>query len=117
MPFLRLMLRAGARHRWRSWLALTLLTAVVVGLVLAGAATARRTATAFPRFEAAHGYDAFFYSVDPVPRVASLPEVASVTRLLAPAVGAPRCACHPISANDFSIDEVPPAQLTRWSSW
>ncbi len=113
MPFLRLMLRAGARHRWRSWLALTLVTAVVVGLVLAGAATARRTATAFPRFEAAHGYDAFFYSVDPVPRVASLPEVASVTRLLAPAVGAPRCACHPISANEFSIDEIPPAQLTQ----
>ena len=113
MPFLRLMLRAGARHRWRSWLALTLLTALVVGLVLAGAATARRTATAFPRFEAAHGYDAFFYSVDPVPRVASLPEVASVTRLLAPAVGAPTCACRPINVNDFSIDEVPPAQLTQ----
>ena len=81
VPFLRLMLRAGARHRWRSWLALALLTAVVVGLVLAGAATARRTATAFPRFEAAHGYDAFFYSAGSVPRVASLPEVASVTRL------------------------------------
>ncbi len=113
MPFLRLMLRAGARHRWRSWLALTLLTAVVVGLVLAGAATARRTATAFPRFEAAHGYDAFFYSAGPVPGVASLPDVASVTRLLAPAVGAPTCACHPINADDFSIDEVPPAQLTQ----
>ena len=27
--------------------------------------TARRTATAFPRFEAAHGYDTFFYSTDP----------------------------------------------------
>ena len=113
MSFLRLMLQTGARHRWRSWLALTLLTAVVVGLVLAGAATARRTATAFPRFEAAHGYDAFFYSAGPVPRVASLPEVASVTRLLAPAVGAPTCACSPINANDFSIDEVPPAQLTQ----
>ena len=81
--------------------------------MLAGAATARRTATAFPRFEAAHGYDAFFYSVDPVPRVASLPEVASVTRVVAPAVGAPTCACHPISGNDFSLDEVPPAQLTQ----
>ncbi len=113
MPFLRLMLRAGVRHRWRSWLALTLLIAVVVGLVLAGAATARRTATAFPRFEAAHGYDAFFYSAGPVPRAASLPEVASVTRLLAPAVGAPTCACQPINVNDFSIDEVPPAQLTQ----
>jgi len=107
------MLQAGARHRWRSWLALTLLTAVVVGLVLTGAATARRTATAFPRFEAAHGYDAFFYSANPVPRAASLPEVASVTRLVAPAIGAPTCACGPISVNDFSLDEVPPAQLTQ----
>src|ERR1700683_4843363 len=107
------MLQSGARNRWRSWLALTLLTAVVVGLVLAGAATARRTATAFPRFEAAHGYDAFFYSVGPVPRVASLPEVASVTPLRAPAVGAPTCACGPINGIDFSIDEVPSAQLTQ----
>ncbi len=113
MAFLRLMLQTGARHRWRSWLALTLLTAVVVGLVLAGAATARRTATAFPRFEADHGYDAFYYSAGPVPRVASLPEVASVTRLRAPAVGAPTCACRPINVNEFSIDEVPPAQLTK----
>ncbi|HXN63449.1 MAG TPA: FtsX-like permease family protein [Acidimicrobiales bacterium] len=113
MALLRLMLQSGARNRWRSWLALTLLTAVVVGLVLAGAATARRTATAFPRFEAAHGYDAFFYSVGPVPRVASLPEVASVTRLRAPAVGAPTCACGPINGIDFSIDEVPSAQLTQ----
>jgi len=30
------MLPAGARHRRRSWLALTLLTAIVVSLVLAG---------------------------------------------------------------------------------
>jgi ABC-type antimicrobial peptide transport system permease subunit len=113
VSFLRLMLQAGARHRWRSWLALTLLTTVVVGFVLAGASTARRTATAFPRFEVAHGYDAFYYSVGPAPRLASLPEVASATRLLAPAVGAPTCACRPINLNDFSIDEVPPAQLTQ----
>jgi ABC-type lipoprotein release transport system permease subunit len=107
------MLRAGARQRWRSWLALALLSAVVIGLVLAGAATARRTATAFPRFEAAHGYDAFFYSAGPVPRVTSLQDVTSVTRLLAPAAGPPTCAtCRPINANDFSVDEVPPAQLT-----
>ena len=113
MSFLRLMLQAGARHRWRSWLALTLLTAVVVGLVLTGAATARRTATAFPRFEAAHGYDAFFYSAGPVPRVASLPEVTSVTRIVAPAVGVPTCACRPINANEFSLEEVPPSQLNQ----
>ena len=113
MSFLRMMLKAGARHRWRSWLALTLLTAVVVGLVLAGAATARRTATAFPRFEAAHGYDAFFYSVQAVPRAASLPEVASVTRVVTPVSGPPTCACRPINVNDFALDEVSPARLTQ----
>ena len=112
MSFLRLMLQAGARHRWRSWLALAMLVALVVGLVLAGASTARRTATAFPRFEAAHGYDAFFYSLQPgapgrVPAGGRVGDAAP-----APAVGAPTCACRPINGNDFSIDEVPPARLT-----
>lgn len=39
-------LRAG----WRGWAALTLLTALSCGAVLAAAAGARRTDTAFPRF-------------------------------------------------------------------
>jgi ABC-type lipoprotein release transport system permease subunit len=111
VSFLRLMLQTGARQRWRSWLALTLLTALVVGLVLAGAATARRTATAFPRFEAAHGYDTFFYSLNPVPHADSLPSVASVTHITVPGTGAPTCSCRPIDLNDFSVDEVPPADL------
>src|SRR3984957_11926792 len=107
------MLQAGARQRWRSWLALALLTAIVVGLVLAGAATARRTATAFGGFEATHGYDVFFYTADRVPKAASLPGVASVTDARVPATGAPVCACRPIDENGFSLDEVPPGQLTR----
>jgi hypothetical protein len=71
---LRMLLWAGVRQRWRSWLALALLTAAVIGVVLAGAQTARRTATAFLRFEAAHGYDAFFYSTTPAPRLSKLPD-------------------------------------------
>ena len=55
---LSLLLRARFRHRWRSWLLLCLLIALVTGLVLAAAVAGRRTATAFPRYEAAHGYDA-----------------------------------------------------------
>ena len=99
-------------HRWRSWPALSLLTALVVGLVLAGASTARRTATAFPRFEAAHGFDVFFYSVGSVPGAASLPQVASVTHIRTPVAGAPVCACtHPVNVNDFSVDEVAPGKL------
>jgi ABC-type lipoprotein release transport system permease subunit len=114
VAFLRLMLQTGARQRWRSWLALTLLTALVVGLVLAGASTSRRTATAFQRFEAAHGYDAFFYSANPVPDAGALPKVASVTDVRSPIGGTPTCAgCRPIDLTDFSLDEVPPKDLTH----
>ena len=60
-----LLLRARFRHRWRSWLALSLLIALVSGLVLAGVVAARRTATAFPRYLAAHGYDSFVLSSAP----------------------------------------------------
>lgn len=115
MSFLGLMLlQGGLRHRWRSWLVLALLTGLVIGLVLAGAATARRTATAFPRFAAAHGYDAFLYSVQPVSKLSALPQVASVTLLRNPVSGAPDCACtRPIDVNDFSVDEVSPARLSQ----
>jgi hypothetical protein len=70
---LGLLLRATFRHRWRSWLLLSLLIALVSGLVLAGAATGRRTASAFPRFKAAHGYDAFLLSLVPAPRLIAHP--------------------------------------------
>ena len=55
------------RRRWRSWLVLAVLIAVVGGLVLAAAAAGRRTATAFPRFVVAHGYDFYVYNNQPVP--------------------------------------------------
>ena len=44
-----LTLRAEFRSGWRSWLALALLLGVMGGVVLAAAAGARRTDTAFPR--------------------------------------------------------------------
>ena len=50
MGAVRLVFGAELRHRWRSWLMLVILIAVVGGLVLAAAAAGRRTATAFPRF-------------------------------------------------------------------
>ena len=64
MALVGLLLRARARQRWRSWLSLCMLVALVSGLVLAAAASARRTATAFPGFEAAHGYDAFVVALE-----------------------------------------------------
>ncbi|HEY2237709.1 MAG TPA: hypothetical protein VGI21_02915 [Streptosporangiaceae bacterium] len=40
----------GLRARWRDWLVLTLLIGLAGGTVLAAAAGARRTASAYPRF-------------------------------------------------------------------
>ena len=111
MSFLGLMLRAGLRHRWRSWLALSLLVALVVGLVLAGAQTARRTATAFPRFEQAHGYDGLFYATQPVPGAASLPGVRSMTAVGSIISGAPQCRCGRVNTNNFNVNEVAAADL------
>jgi hypothetical protein len=102
------------RRRWRSWLILVVLIAVVAGLVLAAAAAGRRTATAFPRFVAAHGYDVYIYNNQPVPSLARLPEVASVAKIGLPGSGQPTCACtHVINLSDFYINELPPAALDR----
>jgi ABC-type lipoprotein release transport system permease subunit len=112
---LSLLLRATARQRWRSWLLLALLITLVTGLVLAATAAGQRTATAYPRYEAAHGYDAFLFSAVPVPKIASLPEVSSVTSALIPTGGRPVCACtHPVNTNDFSLFEVPPKSLSHF---
>ena len=113
MSLLRMLLRAGVRQRWRSWLALALLTAVVIGVVLAGAQTARRTASAFPRFEAAHGYDAYFYSTTPAPQLSKLPDAASTTVVNIAGSGSPTCACRPINVNYFSLQEVPAPSLAH----
>jgi ABC-type lipoprotein release transport system permease subunit len=115
MGFLGLMLGTGLRHRWRSWLALTLLITLVVGFVLAGVQTARRTATAFPRFEAVHGYDSFAYSVGPLHNPSSLPDVTASVHLVSTGGGVPSCdsCARQINSNYFSLQEVAPAQLTQ----
>ena len=89
MALVGLLVRARVRQRWRSWLLLCVLVALVSGLVLAAAASARRTATAFPRFEAAHGYDAFVLAGAPLPTMAALPGVVSATLLQSVSGGAP----------------------------
>ncbi len=110
-----MMLRTGLRHRWKSWLALSLLIALAVGLVLAGAQTARRTATAFPQYESAHGYDLFAYAVNPISNVAALPGVAASVHLEIPGSGVPRCSTctSQINENDFAVQETTPEQLAR----
>ena len=114
MAVLVMLLRAVVRYRWRSWLLLSLLVVLVSGLVLAGAAAGRRTASAVPRFQAAHGYDAFLLSLAPAPKIAARPEVASVTPLVAVGNGTPTCACsRPISNSELSMFEVAPGDLPR----
>jgi ABC-type lipoprotein release transport system permease subunit len=109
-----MMLRASFRHRWRSWLLVCLLIALVSGLVLAATAAGRRSASAFSQFETAHGYDAFLYALKPIPKIATLPDVASSTLMQFPTSGSPTCACtRPINVDDFSIFEVAPKELAH----
>ena len=63
-----LVLMAGFRRQWRSWLLLTLLIAVASGFVLAATAAGGRTDSAFPRYVASHGYDVIVYRVQPLLR-------------------------------------------------
>jgi ABC-type lipoprotein release transport system permease subunit len=105
---------AEFRRRWRSWLLLVVLVAVVGGLVLSAAVAGRRTATAFPRFVAAHGYDFLLFNFQPLPSLAKLPEVASVTEAASPINGNLVCACtHDINSSYLSIIDLSPTALNR----
>jgi hypothetical protein len=116
MRAVAMVLRARLRQYWKSWLALSVLVAVVGGFALAAAVTARRTAAAFPGFVARHGYDVVVYAGHPLPQVARLPQVTHVTTALLPFTGPPRCAsCRKqIVYSDFGIFEVAPR---AWPGW
>jgi hypothetical protein len=113
---LGLVLRAEFRRRWRSWLALAALIAVVSGLVLFATAAGRQTASAFPRFIAAHGYDAEVYTSGPLPELAKLPTVSSAIETLDVATGQPTCTCRRrINYDDFNLYWVPTQGLGRFA--
>jgi len=76
----RLLYLAELRRRWKSWLALGLLVAVIGGAVLAATAAGRQTSSAFPRFLQKYGMDAETFSPKPIPQLTSLPEVAFTER-------------------------------------
>ena len=113
-----MVLRGRFRQHWKSWLALSVLVAVAGGFVLAATVTARRTAAAFPGFATRHGYDVVVYNGQPLPHLARLPHVASVTPAVVPLSSEPLCAsCRkPIDTENFLINEVPPRQLPRMVS-
>jgi hypothetical protein len=107
---IKLVLRAELKRRWRSWIALAALIALVGGLVLAAAAAGRRTASAFPDFVSTYGFDAAVYSNQPVPELAKVPGVSSVTELITLYNGQPTCSCtHAVNPDNFDVDVVPPA--------
>ena len=113
MDALGLLLRARLR-RWRGWVSLCLLAGLLSGLALAAVSAGHRTATAFPQFVAAHGYDALVISAAPMPGLAKLPGVASVTLMHQFATGTPACSCaRPINPTDFDLTGVAPADLPR----
>lgn len=110
-----LVVRAELRHRWRSWVALIVLVAVVGGLVLGATAAGRRTATAFPRFVESYGYDGFAYSQSPLSGLPKLPFVTSSVEFLSPAYGAPRCACRfALTSSSFTLNEATPDVLRKY---
>ncbi|MCU1451616.1 MAG: hypothetical protein JWP02_3786 [Acidimicrobiales bacterium] len=83
-------LRSNLRARWRSWVGLTLIMGLAGGAVIAAAAGARRTDSAYPRFLAgSRTADAFvFGSPDPSfasltqEQVASIREVETTARIV-----------------------------------
>ena len=95
---------AQLRHRWRSWLAITILISLVGGVVMAAAIAGRRTDAAIPKFVSAHGFDAEVYSIPPAPAIARLPGVTSATAVIGPDNGPPKCACtHPNDLSNFGV--------------
>ncbi len=109
-----LVLRAEFRRRWQSWLILAALIAVVGGLVLGAAAAGRRTATAFPRFVTAHGYDFIVFNLTPVRGLAMMADVSSVTTSEEPFNGDLVCACGSgINNANVSFLGLSPAGLDR----
>ena len=108
-----LVLVAGFRRQWRSWVLLGLLIAVASGFVLASTAAGRRTDAAFPRYVVSHGYDAIVYTVKPLPTLGSDPEVAHVTPVQMPFYDPPLCSCHRrISAGSLTRSSI----RARWPS-
>ncbi len=106
---------AELRRRWRSWLAIAVLISVVGGFVLAAAAAGRRTESAFPRFVSAYGFDAAVFAIRPVPKVAGLTGVTSVTAEVGPFEGQPTCACtHVINPTDLEVGVVSPGARPVW---
>ncbi len=114
LAVVRMLFRAEFGRHWRSWMYLALLVALVSGLVLAGIAAGRRTASAFPRYVATYGSDAEVFGFKPIPTIASLPEVEESTPALIPANGPPACSrCRLLANQNFGVVGLAPQDLAN----
>ena len=113
MPFLGLMLRGGLRHRWRSWLVLSLLTALDGGPRPRRGTDGAAHRVGVPALRGGPRLRRLRLRIDPMHDAASLPGVASMTLDRGVISASPRCACRQVNTNDFSINEVPSLQLAH----
>ena len=108
MTVVGMVVRAELRRRWRSWLALALLVAVVGGVVLGAAAAGRRTESAFPDYLARYGFDVALYTAGPLGSIAHAPGVAHAQEVIGLDNGQPTCACtQPLSTTNFGVITLP----------
>jgi hypothetical protein len=107
--------RAELRHRWRSWSLVAILVILISGVVLAGIAAGQRTASAYPRFVQAYGFDGYAFALHPVPAISALPDVSTSILMRGPSTGSPTCSCRAtINPTFFGIAEIPPSKLGRF---
>ena len=109
----RLIVRAAFRRRWRSWVALAALVAVVGGVTLGAVAAGERTANAYPSFLRLHGFDWEVATQAPT-NLALMPGVTSTIEAPYALNGVPTCTCtRPINGNALSIVSVRSRVLRR----
>ncbi|HEY5438147.1 MAG TPA: ABC transporter permease [Acidimicrobiales bacterium] len=105
--------RAELSRRWTSWLALSLLVALIGGTVLAGTSTALRTSAAFSSFTKQYGYDAEVFSSSPLPNgYFNLPFVTKVTKDLYYGNGNGSARGQFIPNGDLNVEGLPLSHLS-----
>ena len=117
MTAVTLLFWAELRHRWRSWVLVAILVALICGTVLAGIAAGRRTVSAYPRFLESYGFDGYAFALHPIPAISQLPDVATSVLMRGPSNGAPSCfgCTRPINATYFGIAQIPPKRLSKFA--
>jgi FtsX-like permease family len=96
--------RAGVRRRWRAWVALAVLVGLFAAVVMALAAGARRTDSAYPRLLTwSRAPDLMFYTDSQESATFANPSVASIEQLPAAATAAAVSSYTVLSPGDAEI--------------